>query len=785
MQLWILPGYAGEQKTESIAEKNHDLGGIMKRREWVSLIILALVAVPALLVAIGQIYVTGVDGIRLRRPETIDLLTEITVLFFLYLSVIRKIELNRIRMGAVLLITAGFLWLHRAFTAMLLSGTYVLVLLMLGARLRRGLDRKRVWKEYHGITGFADFLLGSGCMILIFCMGSLFFGCGIRSFRILTVIIAGFLVGFRYMELRTAGDAGKPWKRIPERTKISPEMSVCIALMLAMILLQVGRMNICADYDSLHYGLRNEYVLDNGGGIYENLGMVNVVYTYSKGLETLLLPISGLPSYGFFLSFQIWMTIGVLIASGQIVELFVGRRYAVGCMALLSCIPGIMNMSITAKTDSMTVFMQLVMLLFLLLYIRRQRSDYLILAVDAYLMTLVLKPTALVFSTAAAGTVGLYILFTKQLKFKIRGSFLPSLGFMVPMWLLIWYRTWLHTGLPLTSVFNSIWAALGFTVRYPYRFESLPSNGGSLISVAGLKHILKRIYGVLMAPVGEDMAHVRIAWGTPMLLIFLLLVCLPILADVKRSRRKEKNTLICLALVFVTNGLMSLVALYLLWQVDGNYFLLLYALSAILAIIVVGKLKSGFLRMMICRMLVPFLVFNVTVTAVSNWGGTLGLTPVKFIHRGYYDHMEESKELLVSYGNEKIWDVLEKNPRNRVVVFGEQPEMLRFPCCTQSYTDIEGSGGNFNLSSSPEALADFFTFAEVDYIYLGSGYLKPGTDGFRNVTGLLKQGYLTDLLYENGNGLAVFSSEPKNLTEEEREALLAEFTEKYWPGEQQ
>ncbi len=56
---------------------------------------------------------------------------------------------------------------------------------------------------------------------------------------------------------------------------------------------------------------------------------------------------------------------------------------------------------------------------------------------------------------------------------------------MIPMWLLIWYRTWLHTGLPLTSVFNSIWAALGFTVRYPYRFESLPSNGGPLISLRG------------------------------------------------------------------------------------------------------------------------------------------------------------------------------------------------------------------------------------------------------------------------------------------------------------
>ena len=250
-------------------EKNRNRGGIMKRRECASLIILALAAVPALLVAIGQVYVTGVDGIRLRRPETIELLAEIIVLFFLYLFAIWKIDRNRLRAGAALLITAGFLWIHQAFTAMFLSGAYVLVLLMLGARLRRGMDRNHVWREYHVITGLADFLLGSGCMIFLFCIGSLLFGCGIRSFRLLTVIIAGFLIGFRFMELRTAGDDGKPWRQIPKETKISLEMSACIAIILAMVLLQAGRMNICADYDSLHYGLRSEYVLDNGGGIYE------------------------------------------------------------------------------------------------------------------------------------------------------------------------------------------------------------------------------------------------------------------------------------------------------------------------------------------------------------------------------------------------------------------------------------------------------------------------------------------------------------------------------------
>ena len=77
----------------------------MKRRECASLIILALAAVPALLVAIGQVYVTRRRRDQLRRTETIYLLTEIAVLFFLYLFTIWKIESNRIRTGAVLLIT--------------------------------------------------------------------------------------------------------------------------------------------------------------------------------------------------------------------------------------------------------------------------------------------------------------------------------------------------------------------------------------------------------------------------------------------------------------------------------------------------------------------------------------------------------------------------------------------------------------------------------------------------------------------------------------------------------
>ena len=41
----------------------------MKKREWFAMIVLAMITMAALLVGIEQIYVTGVDGPRLRSKE--------------------------------------------------------------------------------------------------------------------------------------------------------------------------------------------------------------------------------------------------------------------------------------------------------------------------------------------------------------------------------------------------------------------------------------------------------------------------------------------------------------------------------------------------------------------------------------------------------------------------------------------------------------------------------------------------------------------------------------------
>ena len=80
----------------------------------------------------------------------------------------------------------------------------------------------------------------------------------------------------------------------------------------------------CRGFDSLWYGVRSPYILDNGRGIYENMGNIGIVYTYSKGFEVLTLPLSVLPSYSFLTAFNLWLLAGILWIFGKILRICVG-----------------------------------------------------------------------------------------------------------------------------------------------------------------------------------------------------------------------------------------------------------------------------------------------------------------------------------------------------------------------------------------------------------------------------------------------------------------------------
>ena len=80
----------------------------MKKREWFAMIVLAMITMAALLVGIGQIYVTGVDGPRFRSKETYWLLFEMAVLFLCLFLCLRKAAGPGMRVLLVSVVLAAF-----------------------------------------------------------------------------------------------------------------------------------------------------------------------------------------------------------------------------------------------------------------------------------------------------------------------------------------------------------------------------------------------------------------------------------------------------------------------------------------------------------------------------------------------------------------------------------------------------------------------------------------------------------------------------------------------------
>ena len=151
------------------------------------------------------------------------------------------------------------------------------------------------------------------------------------------------------------------------------------AISLSAILLQIGRINITLDYDSLRYGLRSLSVLIGNTGIYDNLGTVNDVYVYPKGLEILTLVLNTKKSFGFVLSFSYICAIMVLFTVFEIVKVCSEKRMDKSWLAvvLVSVTPAIMNMGLSAKTDMITLLMQLISILNMCLYVKKRHSTIL------------------------------------------------------------------------------------------------------------------------------------------------------------------------------------------------------------------------------------------------------------------------------------------------------------------------------------------------------------------------------------------------------------------------
>ena len=547
---------------------------------------------------------------------------------------------------------------------------------------------------------------------------------------------------------------------------------------LPFFILQMNRSNVALDYDSLRYGLRSAYVLFPEG-FFSAHGQINSVYSYPKGLELLTYPLKYLPGYGFLLSFSLWTYLALALVFGLLLFHFQKNRkklyLGILCFFLLSSVG---NMSLTMKTDLFTLLLQLSALYF---FLKRKRLQSCFLLFFSYSF----KPTAVVFSTLLGIVFLLTMLLeflgksntktntkenlninantginsntnhnTIQAKGEKWTSELPFVLFSLVYTGLITLRTFLITGLPFSTTFTGIFKAIGFHVNWPFNLDAHVDYSGELSFSESAFSFFRRLFSFLFYPVGEDMEHVAIAWSGvlfPLILLFALWQCFSIGRKclpgknslpggnslLGRNSFSGRVALFCrgsgdaspwdylpLSLSFLVIMAFSLLSFVMLWQIDGNYYILWESLALLLCFSG-GNLqeKRGIILLLKAFFFFPFYLAAFLSTITTSWAGAVGFTPIDLANKGYYDHALVELENQGAKGSFPAFSEMAKNPRHHVLAFAETPECYRIPCNVQSITDVEGSGGSPGLYDSPLYFAWFLKWSDTDYVYLEQSFL--------------------------------------------------------------
>lgn len=768
---------------------------------------LVLFCVAAVLIPAKTLFTgNGFFADYIHFTESKRMYVEIAILAVLIFGGLALLKRGRSRMYWLTAVVLVFSWIHVVFLPMVVSAVYLISLLAIGRFLRkRVFFRGTVWERSY-FSFYMDFLFGASFAIVVYCLLSALGVGKIAWMRLSVYALGAAALGFDFSSISCQCIMGwqtLSWmldgsgvsREIPRRVRRA--WTLAAGWCALMFLIQVGRLNIALDFDTLWYGVRSQYIVAGGTGLYENPGLVGMVYVYSKGFEVLTLPLCDLASHSYLTFFNLWLAvlgIGAMVWNAKLLtsnrkqetgKKLTYRSVLPGIMAavLTVSVPGIMNMALTAKADLITWLLQLIMLGCFFQYIHVYENHWIFLsgAAGSYFLSLTMKPTSLVFSTAVFGMMGLYLLWFWFHErgaaadlfhhiVRLIGSLCLPFGALVG----IWARTMKITGMPVTSVFTSIFAWFGFKMKYPFATSELPQN----YQEESTLHVLaRRIWQMLMQPQGEDMGHVILAWGTSLMAVLIVML---VLYGILSKKGDEQSHIWNAALViFFPFVIVSLISLSMLYQIDGNYFMLLYSMLILGACRAMAYFKKIGFYPLASKCLAPLLVLNLIVTAISSWAWTAGFSEIHFLNKGRVNHRAQEQARMEEKGNTLIWQEVSQNPENRVIAFGTHPYCLQFPCNVESYKDITSPWGNVELVNSPEAFETYMAYAKTDYVYAEAGYLGPGSwewslDLLRE---LIHSGSLTDLFFENGNMLARVSDTA--VPEEEAQNNLEMFEREY------
>lgn len=639
--------------------------------------------------------------------------------------------------AVVLTVIVCFCYAHQYLVAAVVGCLYICFIFLLGGSICRwcGIERmSRSW-QVHITMGVA------GVFLIVAAASGLKVGTPERLRMILPAIFAMLLV----LDRKTLkAKAAAITKQESNAAKKSLSEIMLFSGIIAFVLVQVGRANIALDYDSTWYGLRSEYMLAPETGIYDPMPFLACVHTYAKGIETLTLPLSGLGSFGMIYSVNIAFGIGIIKTAYDVCRLRCEKRTSLLAALCTAAIPGIMNMTVTAKSDILTAFLQVTALYFLLRAAEDKRMEYCIFCISACVLSYAFKSSSAIFSTTLLLICVIHIIHRKP-RFADGGKrVFWFAGLSLGALCVIWLRTFLMTGCPFTFILPNIWRALGLEIKYPYEFTSVGMDSiSSLLSGELLASRLRRIFDILFFPVTDETIKVLIAWAGPVFALLWAVLLITLLLRIKSVWRE-----ICSGSIegilyiayFLLSGL-TLGCVLLLSAPDGNYFELLYAVTVIMSFL---EFRQGD-TVKIYLLVLPTIVSGMLFTAASSPGWALGFTQIDLTKGGYYRSAAWVEQYMNYNSLDIVFQQLKREEKPRVEIFSDKMQYTVFIPATVDLWQVHRNYG-YGTTASPEAYSEYLQFAEMDYLLLDRDYMDTDAHATDVISQLADDGWLDMVL---------------------------------------
>lgn len=683
-------------------------------------------------------------------------LLELLILAAALFSALFFLPKRRGRNILTVLVVLGFSYLHGFFYAFIVGALFALMIWMTGSLICSVIAKQ--WKE-----NFAScFIMGmSGLIILVAVCSVLKVGTPEKLRIVYLLVFLLELFHFRdtlYGWIRYSFSKDLADNQKPSQSGLFSE-SLILALIISAFLIQVGRANIAVDYDSGWYGLRSSNVLAPYTGIYDQLMMTGCVYVYSKGIEALSLAFSSDTTYSLVYSVNLMFGAAMLYMVYQTTRLFCKKNGALFAVLCCSVTAGIMNMASTAKSDISTLFLQIAVLYFGLKSVQEKNSGALMMAIAASVLSMGFKPSSIVFSMMLLAVI---LVMAAVRKVKIHSTDLEVL--VIPLFALIFLfaRTYLLTGIPLTSFGTGLWAGLGMTYQYPYNSGISSDFMFPVSQLFSAPFLLERVIHLvrfLFSPVTSELDHVIIAWpGILFSIVWLAIILHVFLHPVKTFYLMKENSayavsLIALALISAA----SVGCLLLMKKPDGNYFMLMYAMTFIHGEFELvscntrqpARCRAAFAPLIICGMM---------VCVASHWSWALGFTPIDLENKGAYNHAKGNEQYYQSIEIDQITSALsQKKQSPRVMIFSADiPRILSIPAAADSWIDLM-NWGNRSIADSAEQLYAYYCAADMEYLLVDMDYVNSTESAFSNLSALAEQGFLQIEIAQGNHCLLKFT----------------------------